>query len=45
MTEEERNAMPILGGLHVIEVKQATMEVKETIGQGDLAQDADPLPF
>ena len=25
MTEEERNAIPILGGLHAIEAKQATM--------------------
>ena len=45
MTEEERNAMPILGGLHAIEMKSSTMEIKETIDQGDLAQDADPLPF
>lgn len=45
MTEEERNAIPILGGLHAVEVKQATMAVKETIEQSDFAQDADLLPF
>lgn len=45
MTEEERNAMPILGGLHAIEVKQATMQVNETIGQEAFAPTDDDLPF
>lgn len=45
MTEEERNAIPILGGLHAIEVKQATMQVTETIGQEAFAPTDDDLPF
>lgn len=45
MTEEERNAIPILGGLHAIEVKQATMQVNETIGQEAFVPTDDDLPF
>lgn len=45
MTEEERNAIPILGGLHAMEIKPATMQVKETIGQDCFAPTDDDLPF
>lgn len=45
MTEEERNAVPILGGLHAIEAGQATMQVKDTIGQDAFADDDDDMPF
>lgn len=45
MTEEERNAVPILGGLHAIEAKQATMQVSGTLGQDAIAADDDDLPF
>lgn len=44
MTEEQRNAVPILGGLHAIEVKQNTMQVEETLGQ-DAFGSVDDLPF
>ena len=45
MTEDERNAVPILGGLHAIEAQQATMQVNETIGQEAFAPSDDDLPF
>lgn len=45
MTEDERNAIPILGGLHAIEVKQKTMPVGETIRQEAFAPSDDDLPF
>ena len=45
MTEEERNAIPILGGLHAIEAKQATMEVNGTLGQDAFVPSDDDLPF
>lgn len=45
MTEEERNAVPILGGLHAIEAQQATMQVNGTIGQEAFAPSDDDLPF
>ena len=45
MTEEERNAIPILGGLHAIEAKQTTMEVNGTLGQDAFAPGDDDLPF
>lgn len=45
MTEEARNAIPIIGGLHAIEVKRATMQVNETIGQEDFLATDDDLPF
>lgn len=45
MTEEERNAVPILGGLHTIEMQQATMQVSGTLGQDAFAPTDDDLPF
>ena len=45
MTEEDRNAIPILGGMHAIEAKQATMEVNGTLGQDAFASTDDDLPF
>ena len=45
MTEEERNAISIIGGLHVIDVKQATMQVNESIGQDAFAPSDEDLPF
>lgn len=44
MTEEEQNAVPILGGLHAIEKQQATMQVNGTIGADAFATEED-LPF
>ena len=45
MTEEERNAIPIIGGLHAIEVKQKTMQVNDFVGQEAFAPSDDDLPF
>lgn len=45
MTEDERNAIPILGGLHAIEVKQKTMQVGETTRQEAFAPSDYDLPF
>lgn len=45
MTEEERSAIPILGGLHAIEAKQATMHVRGTLGEDAFAPSDDGLPF
>ncbi len=45
MTEEQRNAVPILGGLHAIEVQPAQMTVNGTLGQSAFAPDDDDLPF
>lgn len=44
MTEEEQNAVPIIGGLHAIERQQATMQVNGTIGADAFATEED-LPF
>ena len=44
MTEEQRNAVPILGGLHAMETQQATTPVSGTPNQEDLAPTED-LPF
>lgn len=44
MTEEEQNAVPIIGGLHAIEKQQATMQVNGTIGADAFATEED-LPF
>lgn len=44
MTEEEQNAVPIIGGLHAIEKQQATMKVNSTIGADAFATEED-LPF
>lgn len=43
MTEEELHAVPIIGSLHPIEAKQATMNVQGTIDGNDF-EDND-LPF
>lgn len=46
MTEDERHAVPILGGLHAIETKQATMQVKGTLGDEAFDQyGEEDLPF
>lgn len=46
MTEEERNAIPILGGLHVIEQQNApAMPVNGTLSQGDFDPMEGDLPF
>ena len=45
MTEEERKAIPIIGGLHTIEAQQATMQVNGTLGQEAFAPSDDDLPF
>ena len=45
MTEDERNAIPILGGLHAVEVKQATMPVNGTLGEDAFPPGEDDLPF
>lgn len=44
MTEEEINAIPILGGMRPIERKQQTMEVTESISITSFADD-DFAPF
>lgn len=43
MTKDEQNAIPIVGGLHAIEIKQPTMQVNGTMG-ADAFADED-LPF
>lgn len=45
MSEEEQKAIPILGGLHAIEVQVQQMAVSGTIGQSAFAPDDDDLPF
>lgn len=45
MSEEERNAVPILGGLHAIEGQQATMQVNGTLGEEAFEPSEDGLPF
>lgn len=45
MTDDERNAIPILGGLHAIEAKQATMSVGGTLDQGAFDPSEADLPF
>lgn len=45
MTEEQRKALPILGGMHALESRQQqTMEVKTTVTTDDIEGD-DDLPF
>lgn len=44
MTEEQIKAIPILGGMHTIEKKQATMNVTGTLDNSAFADD-DDLPF
>nr|DAF03168.1 MAG TPA: hypothetical protein [Caudoviricetes sp.] len=45
LSEDERNALPILGGMHALETKQGTMKVNGTLGQEAFATDDDDLPF
>lgn len=45
LSEDERNALPILGGMHALEKKQGTMKVNGTLGQEAFATDDDDLPF
>lgn len=44
MSEEERNAMPIIGGMRVLERKETEMPVTSTI-DGSQAFDNDDIPF
>lgn len=44
LSEEERKKLPILGGMHELEVQTRTMEVKTTMDATSLADD-DDLPF
>lgn len=44
LSEEERKALPILGGMRQLETKQQTMEVKTTMDASAIA-DEDDLPF
>lgn len=44
LSEEERKALPILGGMHQLESRQQTMEVKTTMDASNFADD-DDLPF
>lgn len=45
MSEEERRAQPIIGGMRPIEVKQQQMPVNGTLGQDNFADNDDDLPF
>lgn len=45
VTEEQRNAIPILGGLHAIERQPQQMAVSTTIGADAFAPDDEDLPF
>ncbi len=45
MTEEQRNAIPIIGGLHAIERQPQQMAVNTTIGAEVFAPDDEDLPF
>lgn len=45
MTEEQRNAIPIIGGLHAIERQTQQMSVDTTIGADAFAPDDEDLPF
>lgn len=44
MTDEEQRAIPIVGGLHTIEITQPTMQVNGTMGAEAFASTED-LPF
>ena len=44
LTEEERKALPIIGGMRQLESKQQSMEVKSTMDASNFAED-DDLPF
>lgn len=45
MTDEQRNAIPIIGGLHAIERQPQQMSVDTTIGADAFAPDDEDLPF
>lgn len=45
MTDEQRNAIPIIGGLHAIERQPQQMSVSTTIGADAFAPDDEDLPF
>ena len=45
MTDERRNAIPIIGGLHAIERQPQQMSVDTTIGADAFAPDDEDLPF
>lgn len=45
MTDEERRAMPILGGLHAIEPRETITTVVETIDKSTFVEDNEKLPF
>lgn len=45
MTDEQRNAIPIIGGLHAIERQPQQMSVNTTIGADAFAPDDEDLPF
>ena len=45
MTDEQRNALPIIGGLHAIERQPQQMSVDTTIGADAFAPDDEDLPF
>lgn len=45
MSEEQRNAIPIIGGLHAIERQPQQMQVSTTIGADAFAPDDEDLPF
>ena len=44
MTEEEQRAIPIVGGLHAIEITQPTMQVSGTMG-AEAFDPTEDLPF
>lgn len=45
MSEEQRNAIPIIGGLHAIERLPQQMSVNTTIGADAFSPDDEDLPF
>ena len=45
MTPEEQKSVPIIGGLHAIELKPQTMNVSGTLGQEAFSENDDDLPF
>lgn len=45
MTDEQRNAIPIIGGLYAIERQPQQMSVDTTIGADAFAPDDEDLPF
>lgn len=45
MTDEQRKAIPIIGGLHAIERQPQQMSVDTTIGADAFAPDDEDLPF